>query len=269
MQVVHDRSWQSSPFRRALAGLDLAELLRVSRVLLEEHPMTASELGKRLAPDWPERDPASLAYASRFFLPLVQVPPRGVWGRTGTARHTTAEAWLSQPLGDDRSADAVVLRYLAAFGPATIADIRTWSWLTGLREVVERLRPRLRTFRDEQGRELLDVQGGLFPDVDSPAPPRFLPDYDNVFLSHEDRSRIHGEVSFPWETPSLGALLVDGFVNGTWRIVRTKSEARLLVRTPNRLSPADDAAVTEEGARLLLFMAADVAARTVELSARG
>jgi len=255
MQAVHDRSWQSSPFRRALDGLDLAELLQVSRALLDEHPMTASELGKRLAHDWPDRDPAALAYVSRFFLPLVQVPPRGVWGRTGTARHTTAEAWLGLPLAGDPSPDAVVLRYLAAFGPATIADIRTWSWLTGLREVVDRLRPRLRTFRDEQGRELLDAPDGLFADVDSPAPPRFLPDYDNVFLSHADRSRIHGEVSFPWETPSLGALLVDGFVNGTWRITRAKDAAILDIKTRTSLTPGDEAAVTGEGRRMLSFMA--------------
>lgn len=266
MQGVHDRSWQASGFRRDLAGADLEAILASSRALLDEAPLSASELGVLLARTWPDRPASSLAYASRFFLPLVQVPPRGVWGLKGTARHTTAEAWLGLPLADDPSPDAAILRYLAAFGPATVSDIRTWSWLTGVREVVERLRPGLRTFRDEQDRELFDVPDGLFPDEDAPALPRFLPDYDNIFLSHEDRSRIHGAVSFPWETPSLGALLVDGFVNGTWRIASARDGATLLIRTPHRLSPSDEAAVSEEGARLLVFMSADARTRTVEIT---
>jgi hypothetical protein len=269
IQPVGDRTWQSSPFRKALIGVDLAAVLARSRQALEERPLSNAELGKVLAPEWPDRDPSSLAYASRFFLPLVQVPPRGIWGMRGLSRHTTAEAWLKRPLSDDTAPDALVLRYLAAFGPATISDIRTWSWLTGLREVVDRLRPKLRTFRDERGRELLDVPDGLFVDPDAPAPPRFLPDYDNVFLSHEDRSRIYGAVSFPWETPSLGALFVDGFVDGTWRIASAKDEARLLIRTPHRLSASDEAAVSEEGTRLLGFMAANASARTVELTTPG
>ena len=253
-QPVHDRAWSSSAFRRDLEGVDMPDLLATSRALLDERPLSAAELGPLLAARWPDRPPVSLAYASRFLLPLVQVPPRGLWGRSGLARHTTAEAWLGRPLDGEGSPDAAILRYLAAFGPATVADIRTWSWLTGVREVVERLRPGLRSFRDEQGRELLDVPDGLLPDTGSPAPPRFLPDYDNVFLSHEDRSRIDGAMSFPWGPPSWGALLVDGFINGRWRITSAKGTARLDIETRARLSASDEAAVTEEGARLLLFM---------------
>jgi hypothetical protein len=262
MQPVLDAGFASSPFRKNLAGVDIDAVLEAGRALLEEKPRSAAELGQLLRGQWPDRDGESLAYACRYLLPLVQVPPRGVWGRTGQTRHTTAEAWLGRPLDAGASPDAAVLRYLAAFGPATVSDVRTWSWQTGLREVVERLRPQLRTFRDEQGRELFDVPDGPLPDPDSPAPPRFLPDYDNIALSHADRSRIYPQVPWGggWE---FGALLVDGFVGGTWRIRNERDTAQLLIRTMRRLPGADEAEVTEEGLRLLDFVAAGAATKDV------
>jgi hypothetical protein len=266
LQSALDRTWKSSGFRRQLEGIDLDALLAASRQLLEAEPRTASELQVPLMERWPGHDGASLAYASRFLLPLVQVPPRGIWGRTGLSRHTTVEAWLGRPMASSSKPDDAVLRYLAAYGPATVADIRTWSWMTGLREVVERLRPRLRTFRDEQGRELFDVRDGLLPDPDSPAPPRFLPDYDNLVLSHADRSRVIPAVVRQDVTWSWGALLVDGFVAGTWKIHRAKKAATLQIKTFVALAPADAAAVTDEGGRLLEFMAADAATTDVKIT---
>jgi hypothetical protein len=167
----------------------------------------------------------------------------------------------------------MVLRYLAAFGPASIMDVQAWCWLTHLRAVVERLRPRLRTFRDEAGRELFDIQDGSLPHPDTPAPPRFLPTYDNILLSHKDRSRMLGAQD-EWSVgPNQfddvfrgGSVLVDGFVRAGWRVDRAKSRgasATLVVRPVVPLTKADEAAVAAEAERLLELLAADSSDRDV------
>ncbi|MGH2476933.1 MAG: winged helix DNA-binding domain-containing protein [Candidatus Limnocylindrales bacterium] len=267
MRDVLVRTFRNTPFAKALVDLDLKAVLAQARMLLEERPRTPTELGAALAADWPDRDPQSLAYLARYHLPLVQVPPRGVWGRTGRATNTTVESWLGAPLAVDASADAAVLRYLAAFGPATIADIRIWSWLTALREVVERLRPRLRTFRDERGRELFDVEDGLIVDPDTPAPVRFLPQYDNVFLSHDDRSRINGELAWGVEFGWKGVILVDGGINGAWRIRRDGKAATLTIELGRSLRPAERRDLDLEAERLATFLDPESRRETVVIPA--
>src|SRR5919107_2534231 len=173
-----------------LAKLDVDAVLAAGRMLLVEQPQTAAELRRWLGPRWPERDSAALAYAVRGLLPLVHVPPRGLWGESGPVALTTVESWIGQSVASVRGPDETILRYLAAFGPATVADARTWSGLGGLRDVFERLRPRLVIFRDEHGRELFDVPGAPLPDPETPASPRFLSQFDNALLSHADRTRI-------------------------------------------------------------------------------
>ena len=254
---VMARSWKSSPFIKQLVGIDIGAVLARARELLEERPMTPSELGAALAPEWPGRDAPSLAYAARFLLPLVQAPPRGLWGRTGRPTNTTAESWLGAPMATEPSIDDLVIRYLAVFGPATVADMRVWSWLTGLRDVVDRLRPRLRTFRDDAGRELFDVEDGLIADEEIPAPIRFLPQYDNVFLSHDDRSRILSDaVSVP-DLAWRGGVLVDGFVAAAWRIDRERGRATITVTLAQPVTPDQRVEIEAEGERLLAFLAAD------------
>ena len=255
----------STPFGRKLAGIDIEALLAAGRELFEERPRTAAELRRELSARWPDFDPDSLAQGCRYLLPLVQVPPRGVWGRTGQAKHTTLEAWLGRPVSSDATADATVLRYLAAFGPATVSDIRTWSWLTGLREVVERLRPQLRTFRDEEGRELFDVAEGVFADPETPAPPRFLPDSDNLLLSHADRSRVAPPMAIRLEHWIWGALLVDGFGRGTWKLTQERGDATLRIKVFGALSADDEADVAAEGGRLIAFLAPDATGRDIRI----
>lgn len=258
LRTVLERVWRSTTLPRQLVGADVEAILGAARVLLEAEPRTLRDLGRSLGERWPGRDPASLAGAVRYLLPIVQLPPRGVWGRTGRPTWTTLEAWLGRPLGPAASADEVVLRYLAAFGPASVADIRVWSGLSGLREVVERLRPRLVTFRDDAGRELFDLPEAPRPDPATPAPPRFLPEYDNLLLAHADRRRVIPERVVARLTGWVGTFLVDGFVRGQWRLDRTGSAATLVVEPFEPLTDHEAEALVAEAESLLAF-AADAA----------
>ena len=245
--------------RERLAGLDMMALLEAGRELLDDKPRTNAELRSLLGARWPERDPAALAYAVRGLLPVVHIPPRGIWGESGPVALSTVETWIGRGVESDREPDEMVLRYLRAFGPATVSDVRTWSKLTGLRTVVEILRPRLRTFRDEHGRELFDVPDAPLPDPDTPAPPRFLPRFDNALLSHADRGRIIGDeyrkrIIASGGMGSVGTVLVDGLVRGTWKTERIRKKATLLIEPFEVLSKKYRDTVAEEGERLVRFI---------------
>ena len=252
-------------------GVDLDAVMAVMRPLVEERPRTGTELRGLVAEHFPDLDAPAMAYAVRNRLAMVQVPPRGLWGRGGVVRTTTVEAWLGRPPVAEPDLDAVVLRYFAAFGPAAVADVATWSRLTGLREVVDRVRPHLRPFRDERGRELLDVPDAPRPDPDTPAPTRFLPEYDNVLLSHADRSRFvrpeHRADTAAAFAGATGSVLHDGTLRGAWRLDRDKGSgtATLTVRPLGALSATDEAAVTAEGTGLLRFIAADAAGHEIRV----
>ncbi len=267
LQPVLERGFYSgSPFGRAIAGVDSAALMTVGRALVEEQPRTMAALGALLHEQWPEHDATSLAQGVRYLVPLVQVPPRGIWGAGGQATWTTLESWLGRPLASDTTLDWMVMRYLAAFGPATVRDIQAWCWLTRLRDVVERLRPQLRAFRDEHGNELFDLPDAPRPDPDTPVPPRFLPEYDNALLSHADRTRIIADDNRS-RVFTKGAALVDGFVCGTWKMSRKRGSAILSIEPFGPLSKGDRDALAEEGAGLLTFAAGDAAARDIQFVA--
>jgi hypothetical protein len=262
LQGVVERGFRSgSPFARNLVGLQFEELLAVGRELLSERPRSTAEMGRLLGERWPDRDAVSLAMAVRYLVPLVQVPPRGLWNRSAPPKFATMEGWLGRPLAAETAPDAFVLRYLAAFGPATVADVAAWSWLTEVRPVMERLRPGLRVFLDEQRRELFDVPDGLLPDAETPAPPRFLPEYDNVLLSHKDRTRItERDRKVPWPAGDggrMGTFLFDGFTAGTWRVDRVGGRATLAIAPWASIGQADRLAVEAEVAGLLGFVAPD------------
>jgi hypothetical protein len=260
-----------SPFGRRLGGVDVGALVAEARALAgdADKPLTLRELGARLGAGRRGVDVEALGQAARAFLALVQVTPRGVWGAGGPPRCTTAEAWLGRPLARAAAADALVRRYLAAFGPASANDLQAWSGLPGCQGLVERMRPRLRVVIDEGGRELFDVPRAPLPAADVPAPPRFLPEYDNAFLAYADRARIIAAADVPRmrrASSFLSPFLVDGFVAGTWRITRTRARAVLTLAPWRRLARADRAALEAEGEGLLAFMAADADRRDVRLA---
>jgi hypothetical protein len=243
-------------FGRHLRDLDRPTLESAARAALATQPMILSELGRALAPSFPGRDPAALAQAARMWLPLAQTPPRGLWGRSGRAAHTVLELKPSPAAPAD-----LFLRYLGAFGPASVRDAQQWSGLTRLSEVAESLRPELIVFRGPDGRELFDLPDAPRPPGDAVAPTRFLYDFDNLLLSHADRSRVVGGVDYGaqgWGGDSMEqprSVLVDGFVAATWRIAVTRKSAVLTVRPFRRLSAAETASVEAEGLELARFHA--------------
>ena len=262
---VLERSFRSgSPFGRQLAGVDLDEVTEAGRASLDERPRTRVELSRVLAARWPDLDAAALAYACTYLLPLVQATPRGLWRRSGRSAFTTVDAWLGAVAVPPARPQELVLRYLAAFGPATPADVRAWSGIAGTAEIVADLRSQLRMFRDESGRELVDVPRAPFPDPDTPAPVRFLPEYDNVLLGHADRTRVVSPDTKLWTEVGWGTVLVDGFTAARWRAT-TKDAPRLRVELYRRFGATDRADVEAEGHRSLRFLT-DGASGTVELT---
>lgn len=255
-------------FRKGLQGVDLDRLAALARELVEAEPRTMKQLREALLTEWPDADPQALAIAARCKLPLVQVTPRGLWGRSGQVALTTAQHWLgrptelsptelsptepspTEPTPTGPTPDATVLRYLAAFGPASVKDMQTWAGLTRLRDAFERLRPRLRIFRDENGVELFDLPDASRPAEDTPAPPRFLPEFDNLLLSHADRTRVVPKEHWgrSWQgNQAYCTLVVDGFLAGVWKLTGDT----LVVEPFDRLTKAQQKDVSAEGQRML------------------
>jgi hypothetical protein len=269
IQPVLDRGLKGT-FGKHLLDIDREALVAAGRVLVEEQPRSFSELSALLLGDerWQGRQGAAISAVIRTAVPLVQVPPRGIWGESGQARHTSAEAWLGRSLPTDYTIEDMLMRYLGAFGPATVKDMQVWSGLTGLGPVIEELRPRLRTFRDELSNELFDLPHAPLPDENTFAPPRFIAEFDNMLLSFSDRTRIIAEEYRHRVYTENGiirsTILVDGFVNGIWSLSRIHKSATLTIEPFQPLKDEDRIALAAEGTRLLRWAAADCSTHDIE-----
>jgi hypothetical protein len=266
VQPVLDRALRSAYFARETAGMDLAELADAGRALLADRTISRPQLGRLIAERFPGRDGRVLAAAAQLLLPVVHPPPSGTWGgwsNRGAVPVSLAEAWIGGPMAASPRIETMIGRYLAALGPASVMDIQAWSGHTRLRGTVDGMRPRLRVFRDERGRELFDLPDAPLPGPEPPIPVRFLPAFDNILLGHAERSRVIADEDRKRVMPG-GAIvrptfLVDGFVRGAWSLEGTT----LLVRPFRPLSEEDTAEVLEEANRLLGFVELDAEATEV------
>jgi hypothetical protein len=245
--------------RKRLEGLDPWDVAGAATELLRQEPCTGRELGLLLGERWPQHEPDALSRAARALCDVVQIPPRGLWGRSGQPAYATIESWLGRPVSPEPSVQTVLLRYLGAFGPASVMDAQTWSGLTRLGEVMERLRPQLRVFRSEGGRELFDLPDAPRPDPELPLPARFVAEYDNLVLSHADRTRVISDASRKLiasrngQVP--GTVLLDGEVRGMWKVEQRRKAAATLTVTPfhRGLTGEEERELAAEGERLLAF----------------
>ena len=264
--------WAEAVLRRRAPGYRLAELAAVARPFFAE-PHRAQELRRLFEERYPGADTEALTIAVRVHLPLLQAPrPQAPWSFPGNPALVNAEDWLGQALPDHGGADQLVMRYLAAFGPARLTDVRRWSGLAGLGDELERLAPRLRRFRDEAGGELLDLAGSPSPAGDGPAVPLLLPAWDNTLLAYVERRRMAPEAL--WEPVYGGrvigpAALLDGFVAATWALERSGDETIVVISSPASLGDEAGAALVRTGERLARFVAPEAARVTVRFDPAG
>ncbi|MEV6647565.1 winged helix DNA-binding domain-containing protein [Amycolatopsis sp. NPDC051371] len=265
VQVLYDRDLKTNTLHaRELAELDHSEVASAARELLSSSALSSTALGAELARRWPDRAKASLTHLARGRLPLVQVPPRGIWGKAGQTTYACLDEWVGAPLAPPSPAD-LIARYLRAFGPASVADVQAWAGITRLGEVASSMD--LRRYRDQDGRELLDLPELSVPDEDVPAPPRLLGPFDQMILSYADRTRV---ISDDYRKRVItqnglvkGTLLVDGQVRGLWEITKTKKAAIVELSPFEKLPKRDLTALESAAGRLLDW--AEPAAETREV----
>ena len=269
LQPVIDR--EVAARRKLMVGFEATALESAARALMADAPLTAQQLGERLQPRFPAAQKAGIAYWVRNRIALAIVPGEERWGYRRPPLFVPAEQWLECPLSRDTPQAALLLRGLSAIGPASAADLRAWSGMAGIGPVLEALRPQLRSFRDEGGRELFDLPAAPRPRAETPAPVRLLPEYDNVLLSHADRTRIqpprhaHHFVAANGRRPC--ALLVDGFVRGAWRNASAHGAATIEVRLFEKIPAAARAEVGVEAEALLRMLEPDATACDVRVLA--
>ncbi|MFN7921949.1 MAG: winged helix DNA-binding domain-containing protein [Bryobacteraceae bacterium] len=252
------------------ADFDIARVVAAAARRFQERPYTFAELRHALASDFPDVDERMMGYAARTSIPLVMVPDASDFAFAG-ATFVDAEQWLGRPVPSADRLPDLLLRYLAAFGPASVRDAQEWSGIGKLGPVFESLRPRLSAFRDEGGRELFDLPSAPRPAEDVEAPVRFIAAFDNLILAHADRSRIiAGEYRSLVTLKNLQVLptfLVDGFVAGTWDVERSKKTARLRIQPFKALPRGSKLDLSAEGERLVRFLAHDAVDFDVEILA--
>jgi hypothetical protein len=261
LKPVLEGAGESITRRREEGALEVDQLLDAARQFIREKPRTFAEISTMLTALKPDTDVGAMRYTVRTHLPLVQVPTKSAWSYPGNPTFTLAESWIGRSIDPDDHFKALIFRYLAAFGPATITDIQTWLGLGKLKAAIEPFRDELVVYRDERKNELLDLPDSPLPDAETAAPERFLPEYDNLLLSHKNRTRvIADEYRSKVYLPGLrvrATFLVDGFVRGAWKVEKAKGAATLIIEPFASLTKQNREALREEADRLVRFMEPD------------
>jgi hypothetical protein len=249
--------------------IDTGEILEFGKRLLADSPHTFEQISEALTELHPDTDVGAMRYTIRMRLPLVQVSTDTRWSYPGNPQFALAESWLGRAIAADPDPHDLIKRYLAAFGPATVADIENWSGLSKLKATVEAMQSDLVTYRDERKRTFFDLPDMPFPDADTPAPVRYLPEYDNILRAHKDRTRIvadaHRKRVYLPALRVASTVLIDGFVGGTWKVETKKSAATLTVTSFAPLDAPTSSALTEEGERLLPFLEPDAKSHEIRI----
>ena len=237
-------------------ALDLTALLKVARSYFKE-PHTFEEARDHFVSTFPRGDERAMGYAVRMGLPLVQVPSGDAWAYPAKADFVSAEAWLGKPVAACTSAATLVLRYLAAYGPATIKDIQAWLGLPDAERVVASLGDRVITLPGPSGKPLYDLPDAPRPDADTPAPVRFLPEWDGAIVTRADE-RVVAKADRPRVfLPGLrvaALVLVDGQAAATWKVAATSKLATLHVESFKPWPAPIRREVAVEGEALVRFV---------------
>jgi hypothetical protein len=256
VQPALDRVSATNQTSRPASHLTTEQLDEVVRPLLGDGSRPHTEIGQALAQTYPGVPEAALRHVSRERLPLLQVPPRGLWKRSGGVVYAYVDRYLGRPFAEVDVED-LVLRYLAAYGPATAADMTKWSLVTRLAPVFAGMAAKdlLVTCTDDKGRTLYDVPDALVAPEDLTLPVLMLGMYDNLFLSHADRDRIapdDARKAWMGANGGVGAtLFVDGLLAGLWRV----DDGRIVVEPFRSLTKAEQRGVHDEVARVEALLA--------------
>lgn len=219
-QPAIDRQFASN-HRKRIDGFDEVVAVALLRERLASGPATGPELAAALADRWASAPAEALSAAARCLLPLVQIPPRGLWGESAPPTYALLDEWIGHPLAEPQPAD-VVRRYLAAFGPATVKDAQTWCGVTRLAAAFAALSDELVELEGPEGERLYDLVDAPRPPAETPAPVRILAEWDNLLIGYADRSRLideeHRRQIFTPNGIMPATVLVDGRVAATLRI---------------------------------------------------
>ncbi|MGU3291361.1 winged helix DNA-binding domain-containing protein [Williamsia sp. M5A3_1d] len=212
---------------RTVVAADPAAVTERARELLTGRELSTKALGAALVERFPGESASTLCAIARCTLPLVQVPPRGLFAGSGATTYRLFDEWIGPGdpavTGDEAVKDLIRL-YLRGFGPATVAGVQSWSGLTRLRGPIEAMERdwELNRLTGPDGEELFDLDGLDIASADEPAPARLLAPFDNVVVAQADRRRVIDEgVYKAMATPNgrmPGFAMVDGRVVGSWRI---------------------------------------------------